>query len=236
MPDNLTWFITGTSRGIGLEFVRQLVAEPTNLVIATCRTPDKATELNDLKSGAKGELHILPLDTSSMEAIEGVVGHVQGILGDRGLDYLINNAAVNLADDRAFNFKPDDLLKTFNVNVVGPAHLAQVLLPFIEKSQKKFILNFSTGLASMGLDHEPKAATYSISKTGISMLTHKQAKTKPELTVIAVDPGWVKTVMGGAGALIEPAESVEALLALMARSTPAESGKFFTRTGTEIPW
>lgn len=118
-----------------------------------------------------------------------------------------------MADDTAFNFKPADLLDSFNINVVGPAHLAQVLLPLIEKSQKKFILNFSSGLASMGLDHEPKAATYSISKTAVSMLvriaprqtqimvltdalpsqTHKQAKTKRDLTVIAIDPGWVKT-------------------------------------------
>ena len=50
--------------------------------------------MNSLKSGAKGELHILKLDTSSMEAIEGIVQTVQNILGDRGLDYLINNAAV----------------------------------------------------------------------------------------------------------------------------------------------
>ena len=45
-----------------------------------------------------------------------------------------------------------------------------MLLPLIERSQKKFILNFSTGLASIGLNHEPKAATYSISKAGVNML------------------------------------------------------------------
>jgi NAD(P)-dependent dehydrogenase (short-subunit alcohol dehydrogenase family) len=58
----------------------------------------------------------------------------------------------------------------FLTNVVGPAHLAQTLLPLIEKSQKKFILNFSSGLASIGMNYPPKNASYSISKAAVGML------------------------------------------------------------------
>ncbi|KAI0696079.1 hypothetical protein BC835DRAFT_1305760 [Cytidiella melzeri] len=237
MPQTQTWLVTGTSRGIGLEFVTQLIASPTNVVIATCRNTDKATALNDLsKLEAKGALHVLQLDTSSVASIEGILEPLQDILGDRGLDYLINNAGINAGKDTAFSFQPADLLDTLTTNVVGPAHLAQTLLPLIEKSQKKFIMNFSSGLGSVGLDHAPVNATYSISKAAVGMLTHKQAKQKPELTVIAVDPGWVKTDMGGPGAVLEPAESVQALLKLIDHTTPAKSGKFFLYDGKEIPW
>lgn len=74
--------------------MKQLVASPTNIVIATCRSPATASDLDSLVVDAKGTLHILKLDTSSIEAIESIVQPVQAIVGDRGLDYLINNAAV----------------------------------------------------------------------------------------------------------------------------------------------
>ncbi len=89
-----SYFDDSTSRGIGLELVKQLVASPTNIVIATCRSPATASDLDSLVGDAKGTLHILKLDTSSIEAIESIVQPVQAIVGDRGLDYLINNAAV----------------------------------------------------------------------------------------------------------------------------------------------
>ncbi|KAI0338162.1 NAD(P)-binding protein [Trametopsis cervina] len=236
MSDTLTWLVTGTSRGIGLEFVKQLLDSPTNVVIAACRNPDKAIALTELKNSTQGSLYVVQLDTSSVPSIEAVVPTIRDIVGDRGLDYLINNAGVNVGADTAFNFEVTDLIDTFTTNVLGPAHLAQVLLPLIEQSQKKFILNFSSGLASMGLNHAPVNATYSISKTAVGMLTHKQAKAKPELTVIAVDPGWVKTDMGGPRAVMEPWESVEAILKLVARSTAEVSGKFFLYDGKELPW
>ena len=51
-----------------------------------------------------------------------------------------------------------------------------------------------------------------------------------------VDPGWVKTDMGGEGALLEPHESVSALIQLATTATKERSGKFFDRNGGVIPW
>ena len=83
-----------SSRGIGLELVRQLLASPQNLVVATCRTPDTATALHALKDSAKGTLHVLKLDTSDKNSMDGVVGPLSEVLGEQGLDYLVNNAAI----------------------------------------------------------------------------------------------------------------------------------------------
>lgn len=83
-----------TSRGIGLELVRQLVSNPNNIIVATCREPARASKLHMLKEGAKGQLHVVALDVSSETSIRGSVAEVAKILGDRGLDYLYNNAAV----------------------------------------------------------------------------------------------------------------------------------------------
>ncbi|KAI0375989.1 hypothetical protein BV20DRAFT_960087 [Pilatotrama ljubarskyi] len=64
-----TWLITGTSRGIGLELVRQLLQTPNNLVVAACRNPEKAVALKGLQSSAKGTLHVARLDTSDFDDI-----------------------------------------------------------------------------------------------------------------------------------------------------------------------
>ena len=91
---HLSFFTSRANRGIGLETVRQLLESPINLVIATTRDVDNSVELQGLKAGAKGELHIIILDVSSTSSIDAVKQTVQDILGDKGLDYLINNAGI----------------------------------------------------------------------------------------------------------------------------------------------
>ena len=89
------WLITGANRGLGLELTTQLLAaSPTNEVIATCRNPDSASDLHKLHETAKGRVHVVPLDVSDEQSMRDSVRHVQDILGERGLDYLYNNAAI----------------------------------------------------------------------------------------------------------------------------------------------
>jgi len=238
MTETTTWLITGSSRGIGLETTRQLLQSPSNVVIATCRSPSTASDLQALAQGGgvKGKLHVVPLDTADMKSIDAVLKPVEDIVGEGGLDYLLNNAAINVGNDTGFAFSPDDLLRTVNVNVAGPAYLAQTLLPLLERGRKKTIMNMTSGLASIGLDCGPKCMTYSISKTAVNMLTYKQAKARPDFIVICLDPGWVKTEMGGEGAVLEPYESVSNILKVLTNLTPSDSGKFFRNDGSSIPW
>ena len=86
--------ITRCSRGIGLGLTEQLLQDPANFIIATCRTPEKATALKALKDTAKGTLHIVKLDVDDLEGLKNSINEVSQILGDKGLDYLVNNAAV----------------------------------------------------------------------------------------------------------------------------------------------
>lgn len=74
--------------------MKQLLASPTNLVIAGVRTPEKATALTDLKSATKGTLHVIKLDVSDFASVRASAKDIEAILGDSGLDYLINNAGV----------------------------------------------------------------------------------------------------------------------------------------------
>ncbi|KAI0823502.1 C-factor [Trametes gibbosa] len=236
MTEVRTWLITGTSRGIGLELSRQLLADPTNVVVAACRTPDKATALHALKDGAKGTLHIVTLDVTDDASIRSSRAAVEAALGDRGLDYLYNNAAVNEANDTAFGLDGAVAVRTFQANVVGPALVAQTFLPLLDRGARKVIVNMSTGLASIGMPGGPKCASYSISKTALNMLTYKQKAERPDITTIVLDPGWVKTDMGGEGAVLEPEFSVSNILKVVTSLTTKDSGKFFRYNGEEIPW
>ncbi|KAI0746437.1 hypothetical protein C8Q80DRAFT_1054009, partial [Daedaleopsis nitida] len=83
------------SRGIGVGITKQLLEPPANLkFIATARDPARATALQDLKSTAKGPSHVITLDVDQDDGILRSYEEVRAILGDRGLNYLVNNAAI----------------------------------------------------------------------------------------------------------------------------------------------
>lgn len=87
--------IDSANRGLGLEFVQELTRTPSNVVIATARNPDQATSLQDIRSKLPQQLHILRLDVTDESSIQQCAKEVEGILGERGLDYLLNNAGVS---------------------------------------------------------------------------------------------------------------------------------------------
>ncbi|OCT53027.1 hypothetical protein CLCR_11416 [Cladophialophora carrionii] len=86
--------------------------------------------------------------------------------------------------------------------------------------------------------YRPKCTTYSISKAAVNMLTvHQSEQLKDRgIKVICMDPGWVKTRMGGDGALLEPEESIGGMLKVVHNLKDEDTGKFYTYTGGEVPW
>ena len=129
------------------------------------------------------------------------------------------------------------------VNVIGPAKTTQFLLEAGLLSPSARIMNMTSGLGSMvvSLSIEPrKCATYSISKAALNALTVQQSGEVREklgkAVIICMDPGWVKTRMGGAGAVLEAEKSIGGMLKCVQGLTDESNGKFFTYTGKEVPW
>ncbi|KAI9061965.1 NAD-P-binding protein [Trametes sanguinea] len=232
-----TWLVTGTSRGIGLEIVKQLVANPVNLVVAALRNPDKAPALHGLKTTAKGKLHIVKLDVSNFDSIRESVKQIEPILGDIGLDYLVSNAGV-VAHDTAFTLDPEEFLQVVRTNAAGPALLSQVLLPFVEKSERKVILHISSTAGSMQCAPQIGViyGSYSMSKAAYNMLAQKQRIERPDLTIITMCPGPVKTDMNPIDGQIEPEESVQGILKIASSVSLGDSGKYLRYNGEVIPW
>ncbi|KAI0703321.1 NAD(P)-binding protein [Earliella scabrosa] len=230
------WLITGASRGIGLEMTRQLLQSPTNTVVAACRTPSKAVALKELGKEAKGTLHVVKIDIDNPESIRACADETTQALGNKGIDYIVNNAAVVIRDDSAFEGDVDTLLRTFKTNVAGSAHVSHAFLPLLEKGRKKTIVNISSTAGSIGANWSSIQTSYSISKTALNMLTYKQAKSRPDITAISLCPGWLETDMGGPNAMHPVSVGVEGIFKVVASLTPEKSGQFFNFKGEHVPW
>ncbi|KAJ8455731.1 hypothetical protein ONZ51_g12353 [Trametes cubensis] len=234
-----TWLVTGASRGIGLEFVRLLVSSPEHVVIAACRRPESATALQALKESERGErLHVVRMDVSDFDSIRASVKQLEPILDDVGLDYLINNAGI-ITEDTAFTLDPEQLMDILRTNAAGPALVSQVCLPFLEKGTRKVVLNVSStggSIATSDQRKDKKYTSYSMSKAALNMLTVKQKAERPDIIAITLDPGWVKTDMGGKDGLLEPEESISSILKIVTSATPADSGKYLRYNGESLPW
>ena len=232
--------VTGANRGVGLEFVRQLLARGGH-VVAACRHPGKATALNTLAGEHPGRLHVLPLDVASEKSRAELARELPLVLGDDGgpsgrLHLLINNAGVLHSGERWGHVQESILEDSVRTNAFGPLLLAQALAP--QLADGATVANLSSMMASLSTRTEFRAPSYCISKAAQNMATLLLAKALAprDIKVVALSPGWVQTDMGGAGAEIGAAESAAGLLRVIAALTPAQSGAFLDWQGQELSW
>ncbi len=227
--------VTGANRGLGLEFVQQLLARGAR-VIAACRQPGRALKLTELAAAHPGHLHVLPLDLAKERSIAGLA-HEAGMLTDK-LDALINNAGVLVSGERYGELAAKTFAETFATNVIGPLLLTQALTPLLERGDAARVINLSSDLGSQGDTVAFNTPSYAISKAALNMVTRL---TSAELgargiTVISLNPGWVRTEMGGTHAPLAVNESVGGMLEVIDALKPGDSGRFLDYTGAEVAW
>jgi NAD(P)-dependent dehydrogenase (short-subunit alcohol dehydrogenase family) len=217
-----TVLITGTNRGIGLEFARQYSADGWT-VIATAR--HSSPELDTL--GVRVE----QLEMSDVDAVVG--------LGDQldELDLLIANAgtygprSVTTAEDAR------GWLETFTVNAVAPFLLAEAALPLVERSGGKLIA-ISTKMGSIADNTSGGYISYRSSKAALNAAWRSLAIEAGRRGVVAgvLHPGWVQSPMGGQSAPLAPQDSVAGMRRVIDSLGPEQAGGFYAYDGSEIPW
>ena len=236
-----TALVTGANRGIGLEFVRQLLARGDQ-VVATCRHPGKAAALNSLAGEHPGRLHVLPLDVADAKSRARLAHELPLVLGEREdgtpgtLDLLVNNAGVLHSGERFGHVEAAILEDSFRTNAIGPFLLAQALAPLLADGAR--IANLSSVMASIASRGEFRSPSYCASKAAQNMLTVQlaQAVAARGIVVLALHPGWVQTEMGGEHATVPTADAVRGLLQVVDGATPAQSGSFLDWRGGALPW
>ncbi len=230
--EGLVCVVSGANRGIGLELTRLLIAGGAK-VYAGARSPMKATELRELESENHDSLAIRILDVASDDSVLNFRNQVQ----ESGIDLLINNAGIYLdADQSLESLESEMILKSFNVNTVGPARLTQIFLPLLRRSRQARVANISSQMGSIADNTSGGSVAYRMSKTALNMFTKCLAMEETEIISVCLHPGWVQTEMGGKNASVTIEHSAAGLLKVIFEATENESGNFIRFDGKEAPW
>jgi NAD(P)-dependent dehydrogenase (short-subunit alcohol dehydrogenase family) len=236
------FLITGANRGIGFEFAKQYI-ERGNIVYATCRFPDQANELHDMQKNYPETLHIVQLDVSNKDSIHKAYLEIKK--SAPRIDVLINNAAVISGAENAEkrteykfgDFHKENILKVFNINIVGPLLISEQFIDLLKESLAGKIINISSGMGSITQKAGCSYYSYSISKAALNMASKLLANdlVTSSIGVWAMDPGWNKTRMGGHGPL-NPKDTVKSMISIIETKTAKETGKYLVWDGSELPW
>lgn len=257
-----SYAVAGASRGLGLEFVKQLLSKG-NTVIALVRTPATAHGLHAIHDA---NLHIVKADIADPASLKTAAEETAKITGG-SLDVLINNGVFQ-DPKHAFHdilTFPDEqtLTENFNAswstNVLGPIYTVNAFLPLLRNGALKKVLTLSTGLADPALNLDAEFGyhvAYCVSKCALEMVNVKYAVAlrKEGFIFLAISPGVVNTaeappppevlpkILEQAAAFqkvyphwtgpIQPPESVEKMLAVLDGVKPEDSGKFVSHLGS----
>lgn len=227
-----TVLVTGANRGLGFEFVRQLV-DRGDEVIATRRGGAAAGELDAL--GDAGNLRVLELDVRDGDSIAGFARRLDG----RAIDILINNAGVYGPRGAAFGeLDGGSWAEVIGVNSIAPMLLAQKLLPNLRGDGARKLVFITSKMGSIADNRGGGSYIYRSSKSALNAAVKSLAVdlAGENFVSLLLHPGWVRTDMGGPNALIDTATSVGGMLRVIDRAGPAESGGFFAYDGAVIPW
>jgi NAD(P)-dependent dehydrogenase (short-subunit alcohol dehydrogenase family) len=236
--------VTGANKGIGLETARQLGKLGITVLVGA-------------RDAAKGEAAVATLNQEGIDArfvkldvddAKDYAAVAQWIEKEYGvLDILVNNAGIFL-DNRTSNetsrTTPEILRKTFNTNFFALVELTQTLLPLLRKSKAGRIVNLSSILGSLTLHatkgspvYDAKTFAYDASKSALNAFTihlaHELADTK--IKVNSAHPGWVKTEMGGEGAMLEIEEGAKTSVDLATLGEDGPNGVYI-HLGKALPW
>jgi NAD(P)-dependent dehydrogenase (short-subunit alcohol dehydrogenase family) len=224
--------ISGASRGIGLELVKQYAAAGDE-VIACVRDTGNAALLDEVASGADN-ITIQQMDAGNPASIEAAAAAI----GDAPIDILINNAgAVGGQHQSLDDIDIEEWHRALDINTIGPMLISRAFKSNLAASGDGKLMIVTSQLAAstwpMGGMY-----IYSTTKAGVSKVGQILAldwKEEP-ITVGLMHPGWVQTDMGGPHAEITAEESASGIRSVIAGMTKADSGSFYKWNGEIHPW
>ena len=219
-----TVLITGSNRGIGFAFVQYYSKNGWN-VIATCRNPNKADDLQLLSKNSTN-IFIEKMDVTDFEEINTVAQKYQG----DPIDVLVNNAGIlgNVPKQSFGNLDYDLFQQVMAVNAFGPLKVAEAFADSVAISDQKKIVTITSGLGSFAImGNSDRFFFYKMSKSAVNMgvLTMNASLKSKGVMAALISPGMVDTRLLDASGYqgrnrISPEESVAGLVKIIAEISP----------------
>ncbi len=239
VPDHSTVLITGSNRGLGLEFSRQYAAAGWN-VIATCRNPQTAEELQTL-AGQYNQVVVEKMDVTSDRDVETLATKYK----NQPIDVLLNNAGIygTLEKQTLGTFDFEELKRVFDVNTIGSLRVSAAFLDNVAASDQKKIISLGGGMGTPTIGgmfgghyfmKMSKAAHMS------AMGTLQADVDDTGIIITMISPGRVDTQLmrdsGWTGKSISAEKSAGLVISLIARLEPEMKGRLVMYNGMIIPW
>jgi len=239
VPDHSTILITGSNRGLGLEFSRQYAAAGWN-VIATCRNPQTAEELQTL-AGQYNQVVVEKMDVTSDRDVETLATKYK----NQPIDVLLNNAGIygTLEKQTLGTFDFEELKRVFDVNTIGSLRVSAAFLDNVAASEQKKIISLRGGMGtptigSMFGGHYFMKMSKAAHLSAMGTLQTDVDDTGIIITMIS--PGRVDTQLmrdsGWTGKSISAEKSAGLVISLIARLEPEMKGRLVMYNGMIIPW
>ena len=249
--------VTGANRGIGLEFCKQILAKSDgNSVVASCRDPSAATDLNALqKEMGASRLAIVALDVAdeksiakwaeSLAALEPVKAHGGSI------SVVINNAGTTGTDGYSKwelqDMTAEEMMHVYRINTIGPMLVTQQLVKrglvgssagSPPEGPVSLVGNVTSKVGSVDDNGSGKGYAYRASKAALNIVNKSMSIDLAYRGVWCqlLHPGWVRTRMTEGRGLIDADESAAGLIKAMEGEYGPINGCWYDYKGDEIPW
>lgn len=231
-----TLLISGTNRGLGLEFVQRYHAAGWRILALNRRHSE---ELRILEKA--GNVRVLLGDLCDGDRLQEFAAE----LANERIDLLINNAGVmggnkfrKVAGERQslLDFDRDEWRQVFEINVFTPAQLISIFREHLSDSAK--VVTLSSEMGSIADINFVGWFAYRASKSAVNSLMKSVALSLKErgIPALALHPGWVRTELGGPNANIDTATSVTGMMKVIDALDMKRSGDFLAYDGTELPY
>ena len=241
--------VIGASRGIGLEFTRQLLErESHSTVYATCRAPEASEGLRSLIKSHGARIRVLPMDVTDEPSVEEAARHVREAVPR--LHLVLNVAGVLHGpgfspEKKLAHVDPDALRRVFEVNAFGPLLIAKHFHSLLRHDERSVFASLSARVGSISDNRLGGWYAYRSSKAAQNMITKnlsiELARIAPNAIVVGLHPGTVDTDLskpfqrGVPEAKLQTTrQSVASMLEVIDGATADSSGRLYDFRGDEI--
>lgn len=213
--------VTGSSRGVGQQIVLGLAQRKCNVIVHGRDIEHLQNTLNLLEPLGV-QVHAVAGDLATAAGVQVLIDGVQQ--GPGHVDILYNNAAIQNAWKPIWDITMDEWFHSFQINLFAMIALCNAFAPPMRQRGYGRIINLTSGIKDV-----PNLAPYSVSKAAVDKYTRDLAAELRGTNVLVntLDPGWLRTDMGGPNAEGEPESVLPGALVPALLEDHGPSGRLF---------